>query len=66
MAVKANQDAEREIVLLQRAAAVAAFKSRIQVAGMTRPRRSVEERAFLVSIGASMPFRETDEPLKGR
>jgi hypothetical protein len=63
MTVNAKQMAERE-VLLQRAAAVAAFKSRVQVAGMTRPKRSVEERTFLVRIGASMPFRETDEPLK--
>ena len=65
MTVNVKGMTERE-VLLQRAAAVAAFKSRVQVVGMTRPKRAVEERTFLLRIGAAMPFRETDDPLKDR
>ena len=67
MAAKAERGTERDMALLrQRAAAVAAFKARVQVDGMTRPSRSPVERAFLVGIGASMPFRESDTPFQAR
>ena len=36
--------------LQQRAVAVAAFKARVDTAGMTRPTRANEERAFLKSF----------------
>jgi hypothetical protein len=67
MAANAERGTVRDMALLQqRAAAVAAFKARIQVDGMTRPSRSAIERAFLVGIGVSMPFRESGTPFQVR
>ena len=48
----------RDHVLLERAVAVAAFTARVVTAGMTRPPRAEEERAFLTSIGAVGVFLE--------
>lgn len=53
-----SSDDERATALRQRAAAVAAFKSRVDTRGMTRPARSPEERAFLKSVGAEGVFLE--------
>lgn len=67
MATNAEKAIQRDMQLLeQRAAAVAAFKKRVNTEGMTRPARSPVERAFLESIGAPMPFRETDLPRGSR
>ncbi len=63
MATNAERVTERDMaLLLQRAVAVAAFKKRIQIDGMTRPSRSPIERALLLEVGASMPFRESGTP----
>jgi len=65
MAANTERGNERDMALLQqRAAAVAAFKTRVNVEGMTRPSRSPVERAFLEELGASMPFRESGTPFR--
>lgn len=51
-------------LLQQRAEAVAAFKARADTAGMTRPARADEERAFLKSIGAHSVFTELPDALR--
>jgi hypothetical protein len=67
MAGDAKMCAERDMALLrERAARVAAFKGRVQVAGMTRPSRSPEERAFLERQGVALPFKEVGTPAKRR
>lgn len=62
----APPDDRDRALLLQRAAAVMAFKRGVNTEGMTRPARSPEERAFLEQIGAPLPFRETDSPFRAR
>ena len=52
-------DAPSDALLLQRAKAVAAFKARVDTAGMTRPVRAAEERAFLESVGVASVFVES-------
>jgi len=60
MAANTERGNERDMALLrQRAATATAFKTRVNLEGMTRPRRSPVKRAFLEEIGASMPFRES-------
>lgn len=67
MAANIESGIARDLVLRQkRAAAVAAFKTRVQVDGVTRPIRSPVERAFLKEIGASMLFRESSTPSRAR
>lgn len=67
MAANTERGNERDMALLQqRAAAVAAFKTRVNVEGMTRPSRSLVEREFLEEIGASLPFREIGTPSRTR
>lgn len=48
-------------LLQKRAVAVVAFKARVNTAGMTRPKRADEERAFLESIGAVGVFLECSD-----
>jgi len=63
MTEKIRTPPPRDLALLaQRAVAVAAFKTRVQVDGMTRPARSPVERALLEGIGAASPFLERDAP----
>lgn len=59
---------DRDLALLrERATRVAAFKARVQTAGMTRPSRAPEERAFLERRGVVLPFIERGVPtLRGR
>ncbi len=60
---RANTIAERDLALLrERAALVAAFKARVKTAGMTRPSRAPEERAFLEREGVALPFIERGAP----
>lgn len=67
MAGNAKMNAERDMAQLrERAARVAAFKERVQVAGMTRPSRAPEERAFLEQQGVALPFKEVGTPAKRR
>ena len=51
-------------ILQKRAVAVAAFKTRVDTAGMTRPARAEEEREFLKSIGAVGVFLESPDATK--
>ena len=51
-------DLPSDRLLQRRALAVAAFKARVDTAGMTRPVRAAEERAFLESVGAESVFLE--------
>lgn len=67
MAGDAKMNAERDMALLrERAARVAAFKARVQVAGMTRPSRAPEERAFLERQGVVLSFVEVETLAKRR
>ena len=54
-----NTKTERDLALLrERAALVAAFKARVDTAGMTRPSRAPDELAFLEQQGVALPFGE--------
>lgn len=57
-------DMPSDRLLQQRAEAVAVFKARVDPAGMTRPARADEERAFLKSIGARSVFTEIPDALR--
>ena len=57
-----NTSMPSDDLLQNRAAAVAAFKARVDTARMTRPPRADEERAFLKSIGEVGVFLECPQP----